>query len=362
MRNRLPPYVELNRVCNRKYYYFRVGKGSRIRLPDDIHSEEFRAAYAAAMAGKADEPKKSAPWTIGALIDSYEKSAGYVRLKETSKPGYTNRLMHIRKAHGHRTVAGMTRENIIKFVLEPLAATPGAAQDTLKKLRILIKHAIDIGWLQHDPSVGIKRAKTKEIRAWTNAELDIFRARWPAGTNERASFALMLYRGSARVDTHKVTWPEIDEGSYTRSKTGVTAYFDTTDELREALQAIPRSHITVINSQRGKPYTSSSFSRFMRDAIKAAGLPLECKPHGLRKTLGRLLADAGCTPHEIMAALAHKTLAEAERYTREADRRRRGKRAVVKLAEHLDQSVNKLPQIESEVLGKSSKTEGTSNG
>lgn len=44
----------------------------------------------------------------------------------------------------------------------------------------------------------------------------------------------------------------------------------------------------------------------------------------LRKTLGRLLADAECTAHEIMAALGHTTLAEAERYTREADRRRGG--------------------------------------
>jgi integrase len=362
MRNRLPPYVELNRVGSRKYYYFRIGKGARIRLPDDIHSEEFRAAYAAAMAGKPDQPKKDAPGTIGALIESYEKSAAFVRLKETSKPGYTNRLMHIRKAHGHRTVAGMTRENIIKFVLEPLAAHPGAAQDTLKKLRILIKHAIDIGWLKHDPSARIKRAKTKEIRAWTNAELDIFRARWPMGTNERAAFAMMLYLGAARVDSHKIAWQDIKDGSYTRSKTGITAYFGDEEELREALQAIPRSHVTVLNSQLGKPYSMSGFSRFMRDTIKAAGLPMDCKPHGLRETLGRLLADNEVSTHDIMARLGHKTLAEAERYTREADRRRGGRRAVVKLAEHLDQSVNKLPQIVSEVLGKSSKTEGTSNG
>jgi len=134
------------------------------------------------------------------------------------------------------------------------------------------------------------------------------------------------------------------------------------DELRDALLAIPRSHVTVINSQLGKPYSLSGFSRFMRDTIKAAGLPMECQPHGLRKTLGRLLADASCTPHEIMARLGHKTLAEAERYTREADRQRAAKRSVIKLSEHLDQSANKLPQTAIEVLGKSSKTEGTSNG
>jgi enterobacteria phage integrase len=55
MRTRLPPNVERNRVKNRNYYYFRIGKGSRVRLPDDIKSEEFRAAYAAAMAGGVKE-------------------------------------------------------------------------------------------------------------------------------------------------------------------------------------------------------------------------------------------------------------------------------------------------------------------
>jgi integrase len=58
-------------------------------------------------------------------------------------------------------------------------------------------------------------------------------------------------------------------------------------------------------------------------------LPLDCKPHGLRKTLGR--HDAGASAHEIMAALGHTTLAEAERYTREAARRRGGRAAVTKL-------------------------------
>jgi enterobacteria phage integrase len=70
------------------------------------------------------------------------------------------------------------------------------------------------------------------------------------------------------------------------------------------------------------------------------------------------MADAGCTAHEIMAALGHTTLAEAERYTREADRRRGGKRAVVKLNEH---RANKLSQTASASLGKITKTEGKTN-
>jgi integrase-like protein len=68
----------------------------------------------------------------------------------------------------------------------------------------------------------------------------------------------------------------------------------------------------------------------VRDAI-TAGLPIECQHHGLRKAAGPRLEDAGCTPREIMAVLGHKTLAEAERYTRDADQLRLAGAAITKL-------------------------------
>jgi hypothetical protein len=61
------------------------------------------------------------------------------------------------------------------------------------------------------------------------------------------------------------------------------------------------------------------------------------------------LADAGVSAHDIMAALGHKTLAEAERYTREADRRRGGQRAVTQLNDH---KANSFSQTAPERLGK----------
>jgi integrase len=153
----------------------------------------------------------------------------------------------------------------------------------------------------------------------------------------------MLNIGTARIDTHQLTWQQVDgSATYKRHKTGVAVEMAIAEDLRKALEATPRTHLTVINTEFGKPFTITGFSGFMRDAVRAAGLPLGCQPHGLRKTLGRLMADAGCTAHEIMAALGHTTLAEAERYTREADRRRGGKRAVVKLDEHRK---NKAPHV-----------------
>jgi integrase len=363
MPRKLPLNVERNHVKGHTYLSFRIGKGPRIRLPDDPTSQEFRDAYAAAMAGETPtkpQIKVDPPGSIGALIASYKASGAFKGPRDTSKVGYMSRLETIRVDHGHRSVAGLTKERIKTFILDPLVDRPGAALDTLKKLRILIRYAIEKEWLAGDPSVGIKRPKGNEIRAWTDAELAAFERRWPIGTKQRVAYALMLNMGTARVDTHALTWHQVDtDAKYTRHKTNVPVEMDVAEDLRKALEAIPRKHITVINSNHGKPYTVDSFSGFMRDAIRAAGLPLDCQPHGLRKTLGRLMADAECTAHEIMAALGHTTLAEAERYTREADRRRGGKRAVAKLDEHRR---NRTPQTASERLGKTTKTEGKTRG
>ncbi|WP_291704953.1 hypothetical protein [Bradyrhizobium sp.] len=71
----------------------------------------------------------------------------------------------------------------------------------------------------------------------------------------------------------------------------------------------------------------------------------------MRKTLGRLMADAGCTAHEIMAALGHTTLAEAERYTRSRSQTRWQARR----SEAQRTSKERNSQTTSENLGKSRK-------
>jgi integrase len=356
MPRKLPPHVEKNLVKGHTYLSFRIGKGARIRLPDDPMSPEFRTAYAAAMAGETIDTrptiKQDAPGTIGALIISYKKIGSYPSLRATSKKGYNTRLETIRVEHGHRTVTGMTAELIKARILAPLADRPGAQLDTLKKLRILIQHAIvDLKWLKSDPTAGIKRPKTKEIRPWTSGEKAAFEKRWPIGTKQRTAYELMNHVGTARSDVHAITWAQVDSDgvSYARSKTGVVVDSEMPDELRAALDATPRAHVTIINTMFGRPYTVDGFSGFMRDAMTAAGLPVDCKPHGLRKSLGSDMADAGATAHDIMAKLGHTTLKQAENYTRAADRKRGARRAGEKLREY---KKNKASQTNPESLGK----------
>jgi len=369
MPRKLPPFVERWRDRHGKVrIYGRPDrKGPRIPLPD-LGTEEFKKVYGQMLMGERPHARErrlqALPGTVGALIASYMKSPAYIRLRETTKKGYASRIELLRTRHGHRSVSGLTRERIEKGILQAYSDRPGAALSILKMLRILVRHAMGLDdtnplKLHRDPSAGIKRPKTKEIRAWTDAELAAYEARWPIGKKERTAYALMLYAGTARVDVHRMTWRQVDATGidYVRNKTGVPVPLGLHTELHGVLAAAARDHVTIINTAYGQPFSLNGFSQFMRRAIREAGLPLDCKPHGLRKTLGRIMADAGVSAHDIMAALGHTTLAEAERYTREADRRRGAHRAVLKLEAH---KANRIAQTASAGLGEAAKTKGKS--
>jgi integrase len=132
-----------------------------------------------------------------------------------------------------------------------------------------------------------------------------------------------------------MTWADVSAAGDTmrvvQQKTGAKLTIPLHVDLRVILSATPREHITILNTEFGQPFTVDGFSGFMRDAIRAAALPLECQPDGLRKAAGRRLAEAGCSSRELMAVLGHKTLSEAERYTRDADQVRLATAAVARL-------------------------------
>jgi integrase len=328
-----------------------------------IGSDEFEGAYRAALTGDLvvgrDKHVKPAQGTIGALIASYMRSSAYLGLRQTTKVGYASRLDALRTKHGHRTVAGLTRQRIVSGILQPYAARPGAGLAILKMLRVLIRHAIDIGWLDHDPSLGIKRPKIQEIRSWTDDEILGFEQHWAVGTKERLAFALMLYTGQRRSDVHRMTWADVSERTIrvVQQKTGRKLTIPLHRELLTVLAGARREYVMIINTDYGKPFTVDGFSQWLRSAITDAGLPLDCQPHGLRKTAGRRLAEAGCSAHEIMAVLGHKTLAEAERYTREADQMRLATEAMMKLE---GRRANKFAQTDPSGLGRTPKSEGES--
>ena len=63
---------------------------------------------------------------------------------------------------GHRQVKEMTRQHVQKIVAKR-AATPGAANQLLKKLKVLLHFAIDNGWRTDDPTIRIKKFAGRRV-------------------------------------------------------------------------------------------------------------------------------------------------------------------------------------------------------
>lgn len=57
-------------------------------------------------------------------------------------------------------------------------------------------------------------------------------------------------------------------------------------------------------------------------------MPDDLSAHGIRKAVGSLLAEAGCTQYEIMALHGHSDPKTSEIYTRSVDRLRLAEQAL----------------------------------
>lgn len=320
-------------------YYFRRPGGPRTALPDPA-SKDFLPAYLAALHGpeKAQTalPPISSARTFHRLALEYFQSADFLKLAASTR--YANRKAIERiildEGIGPRPVAGMRREHVMRMIAKR-SATPGAANDCLKKLRQLLRFAILLEWRNDDPTLLVKGFQNGEWHTWDDAEIAAFEARWPIGTPERTAFALLLFTGQRLSDVATMTWGDIAGGriSVIQDKTGARLSIPIHPVLAQALAAHGRNDLVILTSQKGAPFTVKSFGNWMAKKIAAADLPDRCVTHGIRKAAARRLAEAGCTEKEIASITGHRTLKEVARYTRAADQVMLSDRAIQRLGE-----------------------------
>jgi len=145
------------------------------------------------------------------------------------------------------------------------------------------------------------------------------------GTRARLAYELLLQLGQSRCDVVRMGRQHVRNGilSLRRQKTKVPFDVPVMPALQEAINAMPTGdHLTFLVTAFGKPFTAAGFGNWFRDVCNQAGLPKRCTSHGLRKAAATRLADRGATTTQLMAWFGWKTAGEAERYTRNADRKR----------------------------------------
>jgi integrase len=318
-----------------RYRYREKGKPAR-SLPGESGEPRFEAAYADATLGRAKvgrKPTAVIPRTLRAVFLEVQRTADWKNLDfgtRQNQISIAERFFALPIADGHKLlfgampVAGLRRGDI-KKILGRYTDKPHAGAMVLRLIRKLTVTALDLEWIEADPTYKLKyRPKLKGHRAWTDAELQAYEAKWQPGTIEYLGYALALYTGQRRGDLAAMRWSAFDGAgiAVVQQKTDAPLWIPVHPNLAEILAITPRRADTILATAYGSPYTRFGFGNKMAEAIDGAELPAECRLHGLRKSAGRCLAEAGATTRQIMAVLGHKSLSEAEHYTREAEQKR----------------------------------------
>ena len=335
-------FANRGRKDKRVRYYFRRRGGKAIPLPGLPGSEEFMAAYAAALAGAphvAIGANRTLPGTINALAVAYYASDAWQRLATDTRKNRRRVIERFRAEHGDKRVALLRREHIVGM----LAAIKGlsAKQRWLKAIRGLLQAAVPT-MRRDDPTegiAGIKIPKTKGHHAWTDEEIAQYRAHWPLGTQQRLVMEFALETASRRGEVVRLGPQHVRNGRIRIERTHGSQNVDIPmpPELQAACDAMPKVHLTYIVTAYGKPRSKYGLGNDFARWAAEAGLPARCRLHGLKKGGMRRLAEAGGTAHELMAFSGHKTLTEVQRYTMDVDRKRLADLAMAKLR---DQSKN----------------------
>ena len=207
----------------------------------------------------AAEPKmRGEPGTFSRLAAQYFASPDFLRLRIRTQYVYRLVIERFLAEHGHRLVAEMRRDDV-KKIMALKAATPGSANDLLKKIRTLIKFAIDTGWRTDDPTLRIKTFPEHEFHTWTEDEIAQYEERWPIGSRERTAFALHLYTGQRRSDVAHMAWTDVAGNAINvvQAKTGARLTIPLHPNLSAALRAWPRKHVVMLTTAFNKPFSDA---------------------------------------------------------------------------------------------------------
>ncbi len=210
------------------------------------------------------------------------------------------------------------------------ASTPAEADNMMKAARAMYQWACDVGHSENNPVAGVKkihRSKGGAI-AWTANDLRKFKETHPPGTMPHLALTLHMFtaaRSSDAIwlgrkqefDSHGIRWL----GWQPKKRGAALVEIPLAQPLRDAISAVARIGESYLLNGHGNPFKSpDSYRNWFRKRCDEADLK-NVSSHGIRKALAELLAEEGCSEHQIMAVLSHTQPSTSAIYTKGAERR-----------------------------------------
>jgi len=339
--------------------YFRRG-GPKIRIREEVGSPAFAKRYEELCATAPVQAVAHAlprSETFEGLWEAYRRSAAFTQdLDESTQRTRTNLIEGMLNEPIYpgapETFRGFPKARITLATLQILRdrkgrALPGAANDRVKALRKLFEWASakpissEKPLLSSNPALGLTKLKvvTKGHHTWTPEEIEQFEIRHPIGTMAHLAMSVMLYTGARRSDAPRLGKQHVRAGTISWTAFKNQKRYPTVIDLpvlpplQAAIDAAgATSRMVFLVTSFGKPFAIAGFGNWFHERCIEAGLP-HCSAHGLRKAGSTRAAEAGATAHQLMAMFGWRSLAEAERYTKAAERKRMAAIGMGKLLE-----------------------------
>lgn len=332
-------YEDTDRHGNVRVYFWKR-PGPKVRIHEPKGSEAFAIRYHELLGGNLPAPASNGRPTVGTLrwlVTGYLASADFKRLDASTQRARRRILESCcvePVAPGRaETFAGFPVDRITPKALRVLrdrkTDLPEAANGRIKALRALFRWAVAHEHVRGNPARDVERIRTnaKGATAWTPEDVAAFEARHPVGSKARLAFAILLYTGMRRSDVVQLGRQHVKDGWISkpqwkgRNRHPTMIEIPMLGELADVIAASPTGDLTFLVTEYGQPFAIAGFGNWFRERCNEAGL-VGRSAHGMRKAGATVLAERGATAHQLMAIFGWRSLAEAELYTRAADRKR----------------------------------------
>ncbi|MEP4038262.1 tyrosine-type recombinase/integrase [Pseudophaeobacter sp.] len=308
-------------------YFQRRGWPSR-KFQHEFGSPEFWKEYADILAGR-EETKRVNVRNFTALVGDYRKSPRYTRLKPRTALDYDKYLEFFLSIMGDANPANMKRKDVIRL-RDANANKAYFANYSLRVLRVLMEHCVDLGWRDSNPARGVPELKTEKQQRdpWPQELLQSYRAECALGTRERLLMELCLGTGQRIGDVLEMRWSDIQDGGFVvrQNKTGKELWVPILPELQAALDSASRHSVFILTNERGTncwSYRGASHAvRSVRERVGA----LRYDIHSWRYNAACELVEAGCSD-ELVASVTGQSPAMVLHYTKKVRQKMRARQA-----------------------------------
>lgn len=297
--------------------YFQRRGWPSVKFANEFGTSEFWKEYSDILSGK-EKPTRISNRNFASLIASYRKSPRYKNLKPRTALDYDKYLEFFLQIMSDANPAVMKRKDVIKL-RDANANKVYFANYSLRVLRILMEHCVDLGWRESNPAKGVSEIKTKKVERepWPLELLEVYRATCAIGTRERLVMELCIGTGQRIGDVLEMRWSDIQQGGFVvkQNKTSKELWVPILPELQAALDAASRHSVFILTNERGTNRWSyrgaSQAVRNVREAIGALGYDI----HSWRYNAACELVEAGCGD-DLVASVTGQSPAMVQHYTK----------------------------------------------